>query len=155
MRLAVVRVRGRAGVRKEVEDTLRMLRLTRVNHCTLIDDRKQYLGMLEKVKDYVTWGEVDAEAVERLLKLRGELQGGGKLSDGYLQKNTRFKSIEAFAREFVAHRAELKDIPGLKPFFRLHPPRKGYGGIKRSVREGGALGRREALGMKNLLYRMR
>jgi large subunit ribosomal protein L30 len=153
MRLAVVRIRGRARVRREVEDTLRMLRLTRVNHCTLIDDREQYLGMLAKVKDYVTWGEVDAEAVERLLRLRGELEGGGRLNDEYLRRNTRFKSIKAFAREFIAHKAELRDIPGLKPFFRLHPPRKGYGGVKRSVKEGGALGYRGK--MKNLLYKMR
>lgn len=153
MRLAVVRIRGRAGVRKEVEDTLKMLRLTRPNYCVLIDDRREYLGMLAKVKDNVTWGEVDAEAVARLLRLRGELEGGKKLTDSYLKKNTPYKSIEAFAKEFVAHKAELKDIPGLRPFFRMHPPRKGYGGVKSSVREGGALGHRGD--MKKLLYKMR
>lgn len=153
MRLAVVRVRGRVGLRKEVEDTMKMLRLTRANYCVLIDDRKEYLGMLAKVKDHVTWGEVDAEAVARLLKLRGELEGGKKLTDSYLKKNTPYKSVEAFAKDFVAHKAELKDIPGLRLFFRLHPPRKGYGGVKRSAREGGALGLRK--NMKNLLYKMR
>lgn len=153
MKIAVVRVRGRVGVKKEVEDTLHMLRLTRVNHCVLVDDRKEYLGMLAKVKDYVTWGEVDAETVARLLKLRGELVGGKKLTDEYLKKNTKFKSIEAFVKDFVANKADLKDIPGIKPVFRLHPPRKGYGGVKRSVKEGGALGKRSD--MKNLLYKMR
>ena len=36
----------------------------------------------------------------------------------------------------------MRDVPGLKPVFRLHPPRKGYEGIKRSFKEGGALGYR-------------
>lgn len=153
MRLAVVRVRGRVGLRKEVEDTLKMLRLTRPNYCVLIDDRREYLGMLAKVKDHVTWGEIDAEAVARLLRLRGELEGGKKLTDDYLKKNTRYKTIDAFARDFVAHKAELGDIPGLRLFFRLHPPRKGYGSVKRSATEGGALGLRR--NMKDLLYKMR
>jgi large subunit ribosomal protein L30 len=153
MRLAVVRVRGRVNVRKEIEDTLRMLRLTRVNYCALVSDTPSYRGMLQKVKDYVTWGKVDEEDVARLLRNRGELEGGERLTDDYLRRRTRFKSIEEFAREFVAGRAELADIPGLRPFFRLHPPRKGYGGIKRSFKEGGALGYRGE--MKELLHRMR
>ncbi|MDI6655351.1 MAG: uL30 family ribosomal protein, partial [Candidatus Hydrothermarchaeota archaeon] len=33
-RIAVVRVRGRTRIRKDIEDTLKMLRLTRVNYCT-------------------------------------------------------------------------------------------------------------------------
>jgi large subunit ribosomal protein L30 len=30
----------------------------------------------------------------------------------------------------------------MKPLFRLHPPRKGYKGIRNSVKEGGSLGYR-------------
>ena len=55
--LAVVRIRGTVNVRKEVEDTLRMLNLQSNCHATLIDDRPSYLGMLRKVQNYVTWGE--------------------------------------------------------------------------------------------------
>ena len=43
----------------------------------------------------------------------------------------------------------MKDVEGLKPIFRLHPPRgsKGWGGIKRSYSVGGALGFRvDAIG---------
>jgi len=153
-RLAVVRVRGRVNVRQEIEDTLKMLRLTRVNHCVFIDNRESYLGMLQKVKDYVTWGEVDAKEVALILKHRGELIGGKKLTDEYIKKNTKFKSIEDFANAFVNFKAELKDIPNLKPIFRLHPPRKGYEKIKRSFSEGGALGYR-GREIGTLLYRMR
>ena len=151
-RIAVVRVRGRARVKEDVEDTLKMLRLTRVNYCTIVDDRETYLGMLNKIKDYATWGEVDGEDVAAILK-RAELAGGEKLTDDYVKKNTKYGSIDAFAKAFVGFKAELQEIPSLKLFFRLHPPRKGYGGIKKSVKEGGALGNRGKL--KELVYRMR
>lgn len=152
-RIAVVRVRGRARVREDIEDALKILKLTRVNYCTIVDDRETYLGMLRKVKDYATWGEVDEEDVAVILKNRGELKGGEKLTDSYVKKNTKYSSIDAFAKAFANFKVELQEIPNLNLFFRLHPPRKGYEGIKRSVREGGALGNRGKL--KELIHRMR
>jgi len=48
----------------------------------------------------------------------------------------------------------LKDLPGVKPVFRLHPPRKGFkGSIKKSYRAGGEAGYRgEAI--NDLIRRM-
>ncbi|MFQ6105860.1 MAG: 50S ribosomal protein L30 [Candidatus Hydrothermarchaeaceae archaeon] len=152
-RIAVVRVRGRAKTSIDVKNTLSKLRLSRVNYCTLIDDRKSYLSMLAKVKDYVTWGKVDAEDVALILRSRGELEGHKKLTDEYIKKNTKYKDIESFSKDFVKFKAELEDIPLLKKFFRMHPPRGGHGKIKRSFVEGGALGKRE--GIKQLIYTMR
>jgi large subunit ribosomal protein L30 len=150
--LAVVRVRGTVGVRGDVEDTLHMLRLTRANHCTMLRENASILGMLAKVKDYVTWGELDEESAEKILRNRGELEGGQRLTDDYLKKNTKYKNIKQFAKDLVKGKAEIRDVPRLRPFFRLHPPRKGYGGIKRSVKEGGALGKRN---INALIHRMR
>lgn len=152
-RIAVVRVRGSVATSRKVEDALRMLRLSKVNYCSIIDDRDTYNGSLKKVKDYVTWGHVDEKEVALILEKRGELLGGKRLTDGYIKENTKFKSIEDFVKSFINFEAELGDIPQLKLFFRLHPPRKGHGGIKRSFIEGGALGKRG--NMENLLYRMR
>ncbi len=152
-RIGVVRVRGSVNVNRDIKEALRMLRLSRVNYCTLIDDRDSYIGTLRKVKDYVTWGEVGPEEVELILKNRGELAGGKRLTDGHVKESKKFKSIKDFAESFIKFEAELDDIPSLKPFFRLHPPRKGHGGIKRTYVEGGALGKRD--NMKDILYRMR
>lgn len=53
---------------------------------------------------------------------------------------------EALLKELIEKRGELnpKDKSRTKPFFRLHPPRKGYGrkGIKKPFNVGGALGYR-------------
>jgi large subunit ribosomal protein L30 len=152
-RLAVIRIKGKKGVDRRIEDTLRMLNLTRVNYCTIVNDDGVYLGMLEKAKDYITWGEVDEEGVTILLRHRGELSGGRKLTDSYIKKHTKYDSIAEFSQAFVNFEAELSDVPDLRTFFRLHPPRKGHEGIKRTFRQGGALGPRG--NMKGLLYRMR
>lgn len=152
-RLAVVRVRGTVGVRRDIRDTLRMLRLVRVNHAVIVDDRPSYLGMLQKAKDYITWGEINAETLAALLRKRGRLIGDKPLTDEVVRKYTPYKTIDEFARAVINFEAELSDIPELKPVFRLHPPRKGYEGIKRSWKEGGALGYRgEAI--NDLIMRM-
>ncbi|RLI90051.1 MAG: 50S ribosomal protein L30 [Candidatus Altiarchaeales archaeon] len=143
-RIAIVRVRGRVHVRRDIGDALKFLNLTRVNHCIIIDNRKEYMGMIKKVNDYVTWGEIYPDILEKLLEERGRLNGNKPFTEGHLKKNTKYKSIEKFVDDFVKFKAELKDIPGLKPIFRLTPPRKGYGrgGIKHPYSIGGALGYR-------------
>jgi len=118
--------------------------LTRVNHAVIIPDNPQYRGMLQKAKDYITWGEADAGVVERMLTERGRMAGDHSLTDAIVAEHTKFSSIADFAKAIVAGEAEVKDIPELKRVFRLHPPRgtKGWGGIKRSFVVGGALGAR-------------
>jgi len=152
-RLAVVRMKGEKHINQKVDDTLKMLNLTKVNYCTIINDDKVYSGMLQKVKDLVTWGEVGKDSVNDLLKNRGELVGRKKITDSYIKKRTSFKSISDFSKAFVDFKAELKDIPEIRPVFRLHPPRKGHEGIKRTYRQGGALGQRDNI--EDLLIKMR
>jgi len=81
VKLAVVKVRGNMGARQDMRDTLRMLGLTRVNHCVLIEDNPTYKGMLQLTKDLITWGEVSKETIEALMRKRGRLVGDKKLSD--------------------------------------------------------------------------
>jgi len=151
---AVVRLRGSVGVRRDIEDTLKMMRLHRINHCVIIKDTPENRGMLQKVKDYVAFGEIEAEDLAMLLKNRGKLMGNVGLTDEYVSEHTPFKSIEEFAKAMVEGKAELKDLPELKPVFRLHPPRKGHRGIKRHYGYGGELGY-HGKDISGLLYKMR
>lgn len=142
--LAVIRVRGRTGIRKDIEDTLKMLNLTRINHCVLIPDTPAYKGMLQKVKDYVTWGEIDPDVATKLISRRGRLYGDVPISDEYIKERMGYENIAEFASAMVAGKAVYKDIPNVKPVFRLHPPLKGWEKTKRHYTEGGALGYRGA-----------
>ncbi|MBN1431356.1 MAG: 50S ribosomal protein L30 [Methanomicrobiaceae archaeon] len=150
----VVQVRGVVNCRKEIKDTLKMLRLHHVNHCVIIPDTPAYVGMIRKVKDYVAYGEATPEILTTLLTTRGRLTGNEKLTDEYVKENSKFGDIESFAGAVCNGEAQLNDIPGLKPVLRLHPPRKGYKSIKRTYQQGGALGNYGS-DIGNLLYRMR
>lgn len=143
-RIAVIRVRGKVHVRGSIEDTMKLLNLTRINHCVVIDNRDQYKGMIKKVKDYVTWGEIDKNIFAKLIEKRGRLYGKKGIDDDYIAKNTKYKSIDEFSKEFINFNSELSIILGLNPVFRLKPPKKGYErkGIKKPYSLGGALGYR-------------
>ena len=142
MTFLVIRARSDRGVTKKIRDTMLMLNLTRVNHATLIPDTVTYSGMLQKSKDYITWGEVDAETIENLLKERGRMVGDKPVDDATIKAASNYNTVAAFAKAMAAGKATMKDVDGLKPIFRLHPPRgsKGWGGIKRAFTVGGALG---------------
>jgi len=140
--LLVIRIRGRVNVPKRVRDTLHMLRLRRNNTATLIDDRPSYKGMLQTAKDWITWGEPTVETIKMLLERRGEKVGGGRIDEETL-KTLGYSSLDELAEDLYHCRVELHKLRGIKPFFRLHPPSKGFkGSIKRPYKAGGELGYR-------------
>lgn len=150
----VVRLRSTVNTRPEIRDTLKMLRLNRVNHCIVLNENPQNKGMIQKVKDYVAWGTITPETLAQLMHKRGELKGGARLTNGYVKENTSFDDIDALAQAIHAGDISVKDVPQLKPLFRLHPPRKGHRGIKKTVAEGGALGY-HGDDINTLLHKMR
>ncbi len=113
-KIVVIRIRGSIRVKKVVNDTLNMLKLYKRNYCVVLDATPSILGMLQKVKDYITWGEINDETLKILREKRLEKT-----------KDKQGKVVE-------------------KSFFRLHPPRKGFErkGTKVAFKVGGALGYR-------------
>lgn len=152
-KLAVVKLRSDINARGEVRDTLKLIGLTRVNHCVILDDGPSYLGMLKKVKDYVTWGEINAETLTRLLKRRGMLAGGRRLSDEVVRSKTKFQSIAELASAIVEGRVGRDEIAFVKKVFRLRPPSGGFRSTKRPVGDLGDLGYRGAK-INELINRM-
>jgi len=151
---AIVQVRGTVKTRREIKDTLSKLRLHHINHCVVVPDTPEYLGMIRKVKDFVAYGEVDADILGTVLSTRGRLVGNRPLTDEYVKANSSFGTIAEFAGAVARGEASLRDLPGLKPVMRLHPPRKGYRTLKRTYQQGGALGY-YGKEINSLLYKMR
>ena len=63
------------------------------------------------------------------------LPGREKVTLEYLEE-TGYKSLEELAQALLEEKAQLEEL-GLKPVFRLHPPRKGYKDIKRPLTRAG------------------
>jgi large subunit ribosomal protein L30 len=151
--LVAIRVRGTSDISQEIRDTLNVLHLNRNCHATLIDDRPSYLGMLQKVQNHVTWGEISKENIALLLEKRGRLVGDKKLTGEYAQE-LGYKSLENLSEATFKVEVEYNHLPKVKPIFRLHPPKKGFKGkVKRSYAAGGVTGYRgEAI--NDLIKRM-
>lgn len=141
--IAVLRIRGEVGVREPIKKAMDLMKLHRKNRVVLIKNTPSNIGMINKVKDYCTFGEVDAEIVKELLEKRGRLPGNKQLTAEYLKKEAK-TDVDSLSKSLVEGKASLKDIPGLKRYFKMHPPIGGFerGGIKHPYAAGGALGYR-------------
>ena len=142
MTFLVIRVRSDRGVKPKIRHTMSMLNLTKVNHAVLVPDTPAYAGMLQKAKDYVTWGEVGADTISDLISQRGRMTGDKPITNAVIKSGSEFSTINALSKAIASGDARTNAVEGMKPVFRLHPPRgaKGWGGIKRSFSTGGALG---------------
>jgi len=73
MMIAIVRLRSGVRFNKQINDTFKMLGLKSINSMILMDDNdKAGLGMVKKVKDHVTWGEISDDVVQELKKRFGD-----------------------------------------------------------------------------------
>jgi large subunit ribosomal protein L30 len=151
-----VRLLGPFGSPASIEDTLRSLRLSRKFRAVLLDKSESMLGVLRKVKDYVTWGEVKSHDIAALLKERGELSNGMAFTDKFVKESFGQESIEELAQALTRGQIELKALwqKGVVPVFRLRPPSRGFNSsIKRPCGSQGELGYRGAE-ISNLVARM-
>jgi large subunit ribosomal protein L30 len=152
--IAIVRIRGQMRLMQTIADTMQNLRLTRANHCVVLQDTPEVMGMIRKAKDYITWGEVSVADVENLIRTRGRLVGDKPITDADVAKTTEYKTIKDLAAAVHGGKIKFAQIEGFKPLFRLSPPKKGFkGGIKRSIQAQGSLGNRGKK-MPELLTRM-
>jgi large subunit ribosomal protein L30 len=110
--ICVIRIHGRVKLKKEIVETLNRLRLGRKYSCIVLNPTKEKLGMINKLKNFIAFGEINKETFEKLIESRGQRIDKKKKIDSkkIIEELEKGKSYE-----------ELN----LKPFFRLHPPRKG------------------------------
>ncbi|OGJ21401.1 hypothetical protein A3K73_09220 [Candidatus Pacearchaeota archaeon RBG_13_36_9] len=122
--IIVIRISGKVKIRGEIEETLFRLRLRRKYSCILISEKDaNRRGMLDKVKNYVSYGNIEKITLVRLIEKRAvradkkEIKDAKKIADD-LEKGKNLEELE------------------LKPFFRLGPPRGGLKSSKKSYPKG-------------------
>lgn len=125
--LLVVRIRGTLNVRRDMKSTLESLRVRKIHSATLLRHRPDVLGALQQVKDLVTWGEIDEATLVKLLERRARLVGDRAVTEQYLVNKLNARDFPTLAKSLINYEMDLTDLPGVKPFFRLSPPKKGYG----------------------------
>ena len=111
---AIIRIHGLIKVKEDVAETLNKLRLRKKYTCVLINETPESKGMIEKVRDYAAYGDINEKTLAEMIKFRGKVIGNSKAKP---------KDPEKLAKDILA--GKKAEELGIKPFFRLHPPRKG------------------------------
>lgn len=152
---AVIQLRGEVNLSESVRDTLEMLHLGQVNHCTFVHETSSYRGMLTKVTDVAAIGEPSPEMVAEILERRGEPAGGdGSIDEEWVAEHTDYNDVAELAGALCDEDTTLTEA-GLEPVLRLHPPRGGHRGIKHHRTDGGQLGQHSTEEIDELLHQMR
>ena len=136
----VVRIKGQVDVPHWAETTLKLLKLEKKYRATILPVKENTLGMLNKVKHYVSWQEVDSALAKELLDKKGRKSGYKKISDADLN-DTDYKTIDELATALADGKISLSKLKPLKPWFALSPPRHGFKrSTKRMYGQKGILG---------------
>lgn len=110
--ICIIRIHGRVGLNRDVVETLNRLKLIKKYSCIVLNPNKEQIGMIKKVRNFVAFGNIKKENLEKLIEKRGQ-------SVNKKEKIDVKKIVEEL--EKGKKPADLN----LKPFFRLHPPRRG------------------------------
>ena len=121
----VVRIKGQVNVPYWAKTTLVLFKLEKKFRATIIPAKDNTLGMLNKVKHYVSWKEVDASMAKELLDKKGRKSGYKKITEEDIKK-IGYKDIEELAAALAEGKTTMTKLKPLKPWFALSPPRRGF-----------------------------
>jgi large subunit ribosomal protein L30 len=85
----------------------------------------------------------DKGTLTKLLSTRGKLSGDKPLTEEHLKNATSYPTFEKLSEAILENKVKYKEIPEVKPVFRLNQPRKGHRTVKRSFVNKGSLGYRK------------
>lgn len=141
----VIRMKGTINVPHWARTTLDLLHLDKRFRATIIPERDNTKGMLNKIKHYVSWQEIDTPTTKELLEKRARKEGYRKLTSDDVVK-LGFKNTDDLAKSLAEGSTALSKLKPMKPWFALSPPRHGFKrSTKRMYGEGGILGNHKEL----------
>jgi len=127
----VVRMKGTVNTPYWARTTLDLLHLDKRFRATIIPAKDNTKGMLDKIKHYVSWQEIDVPTTKELLEKKAQIDGHKNLTAENITK-LGFKSTDDMAQSLAEGTATLSKLKTVKPWFALSPPR---GGFKRKTKK--------------------
>lgn len=111
--LVIIRISGQVEMLSDAKETLFRMRLRKKYSAILMRETEGNMKLLQNVRNFVAYGPIDASTLELLISKRG------KALDSKNKGRIDYKKVaEIIAKDGI-------EKSGLKPFFRLHPPRGG------------------------------
>jgi large subunit ribosomal protein L30 len=127
-KIAVIRMKGNINISNEVRGVMALLNLHKRNWCVVVDKTPSIDGQVKKIKDFITYGDIDEATYKLLIEKKAE----------------KYTARETDTKGKITYNYQVIDKKKYKKYFRLNPPRGGFEkkGTKRGFGEGGALGYR-------------
>jgi large subunit ribosomal protein L30 len=124
--IIAIRISGMVGIPGRTEETLFRMRLRRKYAAVLLKPSAENLKLLKKMRNHIAYGDIDSETLKELLEKRAQpLDKSKKVNPQSIIEGLEKKPLSSL---------------GIKPFFRLHPPRKGIDSKKHFGVQKGVLG---------------
>lgn len=133
-----IKIRNSNSSTKKIKNALETLKLDRIHSCMVYPENKSNFGSLKKVKDWVTYGEINKDTLTKLLKKRGKANSGDLVDS---LDSTSYEDMENMAEDLVNGDKRPQNL-NLKLPFHLSPPSKGYKNRSKSFNQNGSLGDR-------------
>lgn len=108
--ILVIRISGMVEMQSDVTEALFRMRMRKKYTAVLLKEAPESLKLLEKIRNFVAYGKIDSRTFEELVSKRG-------ISIDKKKVDAK-KVIEIIEKKGIAE-------SGIKPYFRLHPPRGG------------------------------
>lgn len=108
--IIAIRISGLVEIPNEVKESLFRLRLRKKYSAALFKETRENELLLKKLRNFIAYGKVNSETISLLIEKRAQPLNSKKLDVKKVMEGLDKKNLE-----------EL----GIKPFFRLHPPRGG------------------------------
>ena len=103
----VIRIAGQIGIDERIKETLDRLRIRKKFACVAIRDSPENMGMIEKVRNFVAYGDIDKETLALLIEKRGRK----------VDKTKKIEKAEKIAEEMFSGKIEKRfEDFNIKPF---------------------------------------
>jgi len=138
--LLVLNIHGKINSPSAVRQALKELKVEKKFSASVVTNDAATVGMLRLCKDYVAWAPINGELLATLLEKRGMVSTYTKLDASALSE-MGFKDFAGLANKMMSEHLRLSQIRGVRPFFRLAPPKGGFkSSLRRQFSEKGTLG---------------
>jgi large subunit ribosomal protein L30 len=150
--LLVLNLHGKINSSAAVRKALAELKVEKKFSASVVTDDDSTVGMLKLCKDYVAWSPVEEGLLTTLLEKRGMVSTQARL-DARALSALGYKKHSELASKMLKEHLRLSQVGGLRPFFRLTPPKGGFRkSMRRQYSERGVLGKNP--GLPDLVRRM-
>ena len=123
--IIAIRISGLVEMPQAPQETLFRMRLRRKYSAIILESTPSNLKLLQSVRNFIAYGDINPETLALLIEKRG-------ISIDKKKVDVK-KTIEQLDKKGLVG-------AGLKPFFRLHPPRGGIDSKLHYPIRGGVLG---------------